>query len=109
MPDVAFVRAERFPDGRVPRVPIGDVPIDLAVEILSPGNTSGEIEEKCREYFSSGTQIMWVADPTTRTVQVYKSAEEYRDFSVADTLDGGSVLPEFQISVQRWFEEAETI
>ena len=109
LPDVSFVRAERFPGGRVARVPVGEVPIDLAVEILSPSNTKSEIAEKCREYFASGTQLMWVADPATRTVRVYTSVEECRELTEADTLDGGSVLRGFECSIRQWFEDAETV
>ena len=90
-------------------MPVGEVPIDLAVEILSPSNTKSEIAEKCREYFSSGTQLMWVADPATRTVRVYTSVEECRELTEADTLDGGSVLRGFECSIRQWFEDAETV
>src|SRR5689334_14061151 len=39
--DVAFVRGERLPEGRLPTGPIEGAP-DLVVEVISPGDTAGE-------------------------------------------------------------------
>src|SRR5262245_2488811 len=43
IPDVSFIRWERFPDRKLPRQPIFEVTPDLAVEILSAGNTEAEM------------------------------------------------------------------
>ena len=42
---------------------------DLAVEVLSESNTTQEIDQKLLEYFQSGTRLVWVIDPETRTVE----------------------------------------
>ena len=43
IPDTCFVAWDRFPGGKLVDVPIPPVAPDLAVEVLSEGNTEGEI------------------------------------------------------------------
>src|SRR4051812_10252895 len=49
IPDVSFIRWERYPGRQRPTQPIPDLVPDLAVEVVSEGNTAGEIERKLRE------------------------------------------------------------
>lgn len=99
-PDLAFVSFERLP-----KAPRGFVPIapDLAVEILSPGNTAGEIQSKVIDYMRAGTRAVWVVDPDTRTVTVYRSLSEIRVLTEEDTLSGADVLPGFAVPVKSIF------
>ena len=46
IPDVSFISWDRLPQRRVPRQPIPDLVPDLAVEVLSEGNTPREMEQK---------------------------------------------------------------
>jgi len=101
LPDVAFVAADRLPTTRQ-RVPT--LAPDLAVEVLSEGNTTDEIAQKLREYFQSGTRLAWVIDPPSRTVAVYHSAgAPTRVLDVASQLDGEQVLPGFSLPVASLF------
>lgn len=107
LPDVAFLRSDRFPDGRIPRIAVADMPIDLAVEIKSPSNTWKELERKGREFFESGTRLYWIADPEAQRVRVYESIESFVEKTLDDELDGAGVLPGFRLSIREWFAEAE--
>lgn len=106
LPDVSFISWERFPGRRLPRGALLGVAPDLAVEILSPGNTRGEMERKLREYFAAGTTMVWYVDPEARTVRVYTAPRQGTLLTEADSLDGGKVLPGFAISIREWFEKA---
>jgi Uma2 family endonuclease len=106
MPDVAIILRSRLPRGEMPRDPICPVAPDLAVEILSPGNTRKEITRKLRTYFESGVRLAWVVIPRKRLVRVYTSPAEFKELSENDTLDGGDVLPGFTLSIREWFEAA---
>jgi Uma2 family endonuclease len=54
-PDIAFFAKERLQGlEELPTVFLEGGP-DLVVEILSPGNTVAEIEDKIAEYFANGT------------------------------------------------------
>jgi Uma2 family endonuclease len=108
-PDVSFIRAKQMPDGKVPKNPVAALIPDLAVEILSPGNTKAEMDRKRKEYFQSGTSLVWIVDPPKVTVRVYTSPTNYTDFGIDDTLDGGDVMPDFRVSIREWFDEAENV
>ena len=71
IPDVAFISWNRLPNRRVPTEPIPDLAPDLAVEVLSAGNTPGEMARKRQDYFAAGVQVVWQVDPNTRTVEVF--------------------------------------
>lgn len=108
MPDVAVFLRSRLPEGRIPRdQQVCPVAPDWAIEILSPGNTPQEIDQKLEMYFASGVQLAWIVDPRARSVRVYTSPQDVTEYGEDDTLDGGSVLPGFQLPVREWFEEAE--
>jgi Uma2 family endonuclease len=106
IPDVSFVSWDRLPDRKTPREPLPDLVPDLAVEILSPGNTPEEMDRKLRDYFRTGVRLVWYVDPEEQTVRVYTSVEQSRLLKKDDTLDGGAVLPGFSVSITEWFEKA---
>ncbi len=104
IPDLAFFRWERFPvRGQVPGTPIPDLVPDLAIEVLSEGNTAEEIDRKLKEYFLAGTSLAWLVDPRSRTVQVFTAPDQSKTMSEGDTLDGGDVLPGLKLSVEQIF------
>lgn len=102
-PDVAFVSA-----GRIPREgpPVGFARFapDLAIEIVSPSNTMSEVQEKALDYLESGSAVVWVVDPGSRTVTVYRAPDEIRLLRHGDAIEGGPVLPGFSLEVARLFE-----
>ncbi|MGL6097023.1 MAG: Uma2 family endonuclease [Fimbriiglobus sp.] len=102
-PDVSFVRLDRFPGGVVPKQPIIDLAPDLAVEVLSPSNTRGEITRKLKEYFLAGVRLVWVADPDSHTVRVFTAPDAVTELTEQHTLTGGDVLPGFAVSVAKLF------
>lgn len=108
MLDVAFVSGQRLPRQRVPREPIAELVPDLALEILSKGDTRREMARKLAEYFTSGVRLAWLVEPTKRTVRVYTSSQSSHLVRESGKLDGGDVLPVFQIAVRDWFRRAES-
>jgi Uma2 family endonuclease len=106
LPDVSFIAWEHFPNRELPAEPIPDLVPDFVVEVLSAGNTAAEMERKLHEYFIAGVRLVWYVYPEQRTVHVYTSPHEVRILHEADRLDGGSVLPGFQLPMQQWFARA---
>jgi Uma2 family endonuclease len=103
IPDVAFLTWHRLPNRRVPTEPLPDVAPDLAVEVLSAGNTPGEMARKRQEYFAAGVQVVWIVDPSTRIVEVFTAPDQSTVFHEAQTLEGGTVLPGFTLPLQECF------
>ncbi|MCA1594933.1 MAG: Uma2 family endonuclease, partial [Chloroflexi bacterium] len=106
-PDVSFISWDRFPGGQLVPEPIPDLAPDLAVEVLSDGNTAAEMDRKLQEYFAAGSRLVWYVEPRLRTVHVYSSPTKFQVVGSDGTIDGGNVLPGFTISVADWFERAE--
>jgi len=103
MPDISFVSWEKLPGRKVPLEPIAGFAPDLAVEILSKGNTKREMQRKLRDYFFAGTLLVWLVDKDKRTVEVFTAPDQSRILSEEQTLDGGDVLPGFTLLLKQLF------
>jgi Uma2 family endonuclease len=104
VPDVSFIAWDRFPNGRLPREPIPAVAPDLAVEVLSRGNTPGEMQRKLRDYFQAGVRLVWYLDPDAGTVEVYTAPDQCTVVDEDGILDGGDVLPGFRLALAELFD-----
>jgi Uma2 family endonuclease len=101
-PDVAFVVKTRVEEvgefeGFWPDAP------DLAVEVISPGDSYTEVEEKVEEYLQAGARAVWVVDPRRRTITVYRSLTDITILIENDTLEGGDIIPGFSYRVAEVF------
>jgi len=103
IPDVSFVCWERLPDRRLPSEPIPHLAPDLAVEVISEGNTREEMERKLREYFQAGVRLVWYVYPKNRAVRVYTDLDNMTELTDDANLDGGEVLPGFQLPLVQLF------
>ena len=101
-PDLAFVRRERIPEEGIPRGFWPGTP-DLAVEVVSPGDTYTAVEEKVHDWLNAGARMVLVLNPRTRTVTIYTSHTDVVRLIESDTLDGGEVLPGFTCRVGDFF------
>jgi Uma2 family endonuclease len=101
-PDLAFVSRERIPEGDAPKKFWPGAP-DLAVEVVSPGDTYGEVEEKVEEWLAAGARAVWVLNPKRRSVSVYRSMKDVTHLSEGDELDGGDVVSGFRCKVSEIF------
>jgi Uma2 family endonuclease len=101
-PDIAFIRREHLPaappeDAFWPGAP------DLAVEVVSPGDTVREVDEKVMAWLSAGAAMVWVVNPKWRSVTAYRSATDIKVFTEKDELDGQDVVPGFRCRVSDIF------
>jgi Uma2 family endonuclease len=108
IPDVAFFSWDRMPGRKRPPEPIPTLAPDLAIEVLSRGNTHAEMRNKRRDLFSVGVSLVWEIDPRARTTHVYSRADEPDAvLTEAQMLDGGEVLQGFTLSLRELFAELE--
>ena len=98
-PDVAWVAPGRLPeeDGFPNLAP------DLAVEVKSPSNSWPEITAKAYMWLSYGSQQVWVADPPTTSITIYRLNTAPVTLTEDDVLEGGALLPGFSTPVWRLF------
>ena len=104
VPDLIIYRRDRIPreaDGQIAQD--FTVPPDVAVEIFSPGQSRPKTIERCRWYVENGVRLAVFADPSRRTVQLFRPGAETSDLRTTDVLDLGDVLPEFALTVDELF------
>lgn len=102
-PDVAYASFDRIPEGPEAHKPIASWTPDLVVEVLSAGNTREEMKRKLKEYFAAGVTIVWICDPKSKTVRIYREGKEIKKLMERDTLTGDDVLPGFRLSLKTLF------
>jgi Uma2 family endonuclease len=95
IPDVAFISMQKQPQPS--RAAYNPIPPDLAVEVLSPGNTDREIRIKVANYLKAAV-LLWVVDPDQKRVEVYQSGKAVQIAMINDTLIGADVLPGFTLT-----------
>jgi Uma2 family endonuclease len=107
IPDVALIRWDRFPGNTLPKDRVCKVAPDLAVEVFSKGNTPREMELKLGEYFEAGVRLVWYIDPSSRTARIFTARDQSTTIDENGKLEGGEVLPGFQVRLGELFERAE--
>ena len=100
-PDVAFVSTPRLPEDLIKAFP---VPPDLAVEVISPSEAFRKVVEKAFAYLEAGTRLVWVIEPGSKTVFVYRSETDITLLTSEDTLTGEDVVEGFVCQVAELFE-----
>jgi Uma2 family endonuclease len=103
-PDVAFVRADRVPNGSAAERFHEGAP-DLAAEVISPSDTWSGVMQKVEDYLAAGTRMVLVVDPRRRCVHVLRSQRAMVTLQVGDVLDGDDVVPGWRLPLAQLFEE----
>jgi Uma2 family endonuclease len=101
-PDVTFVRFDQLPGKTIPD---GDifVPPVLVVEVLSPGNSGVEVDEKLDEYLSAGIEMVWIVNPDKRTIRVFRSNGTMRLYRGSEVIENELSLLGFRLVVDEVF------
>jgi Uma2 family endonuclease len=101
-PDVSVVRSERLA-GLDPQTGLIPFAPDLAVEVLSPDDLAYDIGEKIEDYLANGFPLIWVVQPNTRTVTVYRGDGSGKRLHEQDEITADSALPTFRCKVAEFF------
>jgi Uma2 family endonuclease len=100
--DVAFIRRDRLPpQGERSRFP--RLAPDLAVEVLSPSDSTSEVIAKIEMYQEAGIPLIWVVDPQKTTITIIAAGRPTTVLKPGDLLEGGDVLPGFSVPVAEIF------
>lgn len=100
-PDVAFVSTDRLDVDEDKTFPI---PPDLAIEVISPSDAHSCVTRKALDYLNASTPLVWVLDPVSKTVTVYRSENDIETLTREATLTGEAVVPGFTCPVGQLFE-----
>jgi Uma2 family endonuclease len=104
-PDLTYVSFECLPrnwskDEACPVLP------ELVIEIISPGQTFGQLITKATNYLGAGVLQVWVIDTSAQTITVFSPGTMPMTFTGAQPLTG-LVLSEFVLTPQQLFEQSE--
>ena len=107
VPDLTYISHERLRadwilDEACPVAP------ELAIEIISPGQTFGDLAEKATDYLQAGVARVWLIDSRSQSITIF-----YPD-TLPKTFRGDSViidelLPELEITPQQIFQQAALV
>ena len=96
VPDLTYVSYQRLPqewdkDEACPVMP------ELVIEIISPGQTFGQMTQKATDYLLAGVDRVWVVDTTASSVTVFQRDSLpqtfWSDGTIEDPLLPGFLLP----------------
>lgn len=101
--DTAFVSQKRLDEvgpvqGYWPGAP------DLAVEVVSPNDLYTEVSDKVAEWLQAGSKMVVVVNPRRQQVFVHAPDADVKVLEIDDTLDGGEVVPGWQLPIKELFE-----
>lgn len=90
-PDAAFVRHERVVKTRS----YFEGPPDIAVEVVSPGDTYMDVDEKTLTWFRAGAQVVIIVNPEAKRVWVHRAdgAVDAVDAIAVDDIISGWHMP----------------
>jgi Uma2 family endonuclease len=102
--DVAFIAKKSLPlkiarEGYLETIP------ELVVEIRSKNDSIAYMRRKVEHYLKARVEIVWVVDPATKSVTIHRAETEPVTLGVADTLQGGDLIPDFSLPVADVFRE----
>lgn len=101
--DIGFIGNEKLKDFGIPDSFFPTAP-DLAVEVISPSNTSEEISTKVEDYLSSGSKLVWVVYPKRKVIVVYRQNNTVSFLHEEESLEGEDVLPKFTLPLKKIFK-----
>jgi Uma2 family endonuclease len=100
IPDVAYIAYDKQP--KPSHEPYNPNPPDLAVEVVSPTDSQRQLTIKISNCLAVGTAV-WVVRPDVQEVEVYAPGQHVEIVGVNDTLNGGEILPGFELTVKDIF------
>ena len=59
---------------------------------------------KVEYYLRAGVRLVWIVDPGTQRITVYRSLQDIRILSAEQELDGGEIIPGFRINIAQIFD-----
>ena len=104
VPDLIVFRWERVPTdarGRMARDFL--LPPDIAVEIVSPGQSVAALERRCRWYVANGVEVAVLIHPDDELIQVFRPNQPPRTLRESELIDFGAVLSGFEFMVRDLF------
>ena len=104
VPDVVVFRWDRIPEDEHGELPeeVFTHP-DIAIEIISPGQSLRSLSARCRWYVDNGVSLALLVEPRGRFIRVFRHGQEAVDIRGGDPISLGDVIPGFSITPDELF------
>jgi Uma2 family endonuclease len=104
VPDLLYISydrlpCERFEDEACPFAP------ELVIEIISPGQSFGDLSEKAIDYLKAGIARVWIVDSQSKTITVFYPDSPPQVKRGKDSLTD-EILPELAVTVEQVFQKS---
>jgi Uma2 family endonuclease len=103
-PDGAFIANRSLPVRTTPEGYLETIP-ELVVEVRSKNDTLAEVSSKAEEYLASGAKLVWVIDPRSKTITVYRPGQDPSELRIGDVLTAEGAISGFQALVAELFDQ----
>lgn len=106
VPDIAVYRWDR-----IPRNDAGEVvddflePPDIAIEIISPGQSTNRLIERCLTFIAAGAQAAILVDPADRSVVLMRAGIAMVILRAGEMLDLSDIIPDLRLDITALFDE----
>jgi len=98
-PDASFIAASRV----ISTAKYFPGPPDLAIEVISPNDTYGDVQDKVDAYIEAGTRMVIVVYPDTRGARVHRPDQPPLELGENDVIDGADVVPGWRLPLAELF------
>ncbi|WP_425617271.1 Uma2 family endonuclease [Anatilimnocola sp. NA78] len=103
VPDVSYISKDRLLNSDFGQQNIASMSPNLAIEVISKGNSRKEMDEKLKEYFSTGSEEVWYVYPKTRELHQFTSPQPPQVWQGAATVST-ALLPGFELKLAEVFQ-----
>ena len=101
VPDLIYVSFDRLPESWNENVAC-PVPPELAIEIISPGQTFGQMTQKASSYLAGGVLQVWVVDPAAQSMTVFYPDRAPKTYMNSEVLTD-DLFPGLSIEIDQLF------
>ncbi|WP_375494879.1 Uma2 family endonuclease [uncultured Nostoc sp.] len=105
IPDILYISYERLP-ANWDENEACPVPPDLVIEIISPGQTFGQMAAKAKDYLDAKVLRVWILDSKARSITVFYPDAAPQTYMGEDLLTD-SLFEGLEFTVEQVFQKAK--
>jgi Uma2 family endonuclease len=105
IPDILYISNQRLPPDWEQEGACS-VPPDLVIEIISPGQTFGQMAAKAKDYLDAKVLRVWVLDSQARSITVFYSDAAPQTYMGEELLQD-SLFEGLEFTVEQVFQKAK--
>ena len=104
-PDVSWVKIEKWnvlsKEQKRKYLPLDP---DFVLELMSPTDVLGQVQNKMREYINCGVRLGWLINPDDRQVEIYRQGKSKKILDNPLTLKGEDIMPSLIVDLSEIFD-----